>query len=210
MASPRSRRVVRAGTPLVGLLLAGVLVWSASSAAFTATTTAGPNSLTAGVVSLTNNRGPAGSYVVNGTAPFVVVNTKPGRNQQQCITVRSNGGIAGGLKFYVSGVTGTGLQNRLQMRVQRVALPPGTGAGTTIPANCAGYPAAGNVTIHNTFLPALPTSWTAAPSSLALPAGVTSNTAYRIRWTFVSTGTNAGDNLLQGSTAAATFNWELQ
>jgi hypothetical protein len=96
------------------------------------------------------------------------------------------------------------------MRVQRVALPTGTGAGTTIPVNCAGYPAAGNVTIHNVFLTALPTSWAGATPSIAVPAGVTSNTAYRIRWTFVSTGTNAGDNALQASTAGATFNWELQ
>jgi hypothetical protein len=194
----------------VGLLLAGVLVWSASSAAFTATTTTGTNNWTAGTVGLTNNRGPGGSYVVNGTASFVVNNIRPGQNQQRCITVRSDGGVAGNLKFFVTGVSGTGLQNRLQMRVQRVVLPTGTGAGTTIPANCAGYPGAGNLTIHNVFLPALPTSWAAAAPSVALPAGVTSNTAYRIRWTFVSTGTNAGDNALQGSTAAATFNWELQ
>lgn len=210
MASPLSRRVLRTSAPLVGILLAGLLVWSASSAAFTGSTSAGTNNWTAGVVGLTNNSGPGGTYVVNGAATFTATNLRPGQNQQRCITVRSNGGVAGGLKFYVRGVTGTGLQNRLQMRVQRVALPTGTGAGTTIPVTCAGYPGAGNVTVHNVFLPTLPTSWAAAPSSIALPAGVTSNTAYRIRWTFVSTGTNAGDNLLQGTTAGADFVWELQ
>jgi hypothetical protein len=33
---------------------------------------------------------------------------------------------------------------------------------------------------------------------------------YRLSWTFATTGTNAGDNLLQGKTVTAGFTWELQ
>jgi hypothetical protein len=187
-----------------------LLVWHASSAAFTATTRAPGNAWTAGLVSLTNSTGPGGTYAVVGTARFTAVDIKPGQAQQRCLTVRGDGGFAGGMRFRVQNVTGTGLQNRLRLRVQRVVLPTGTGPGTTIPATCAGYPTAGNLTIHNAFLPTLPTTYAAATSTVLLPGGVTSNVAYRIRWTFVSTGSTAGDNALQGTTAAADLVWELR
>jgi hypothetical protein len=204
------RTLVRVAAPLAGLLAAGLLTYTASTAAFTATTTSPGNVFDAGQLSLTNNTGPGGTYAVTGTARFTAVNIRPGQALQRCITVRSDGGAAGGLRFRAENVTGTGLQNRLRIRVQRVVLPTGTGPGTTIPATCTGYPTTGNLTIHNVFLPALPTTYAAGTNTVALPSGVTSNVAYRIRWTFVSTGSNASDNLLQGTTAAADLVWELR
>ena len=204
------RRLLRAAAPIVGLALAGLLTYTASSAAFTGSTVSPGNTWEAGELSLTNSTGPGGTYAVTGTARFTAANIRPGQAQQRCLTVRSDGATAGGLRFRAENVSGTGLQNRLRIRVQRVVLPTGTGPGTTIPANCAGYPTLGNLTIHNVFLPALPTTYAAGTNTVALPSGATSNVAYRIRWTFVSTGTNAGDNLLQGSSAAADLVWELQ
>jgi predicted ribosomally synthesized peptide with SipW-like signal peptide len=206
----RRRRLLRAAAPLAGLLAAALLVWQGSTAAFTQATTAPGNAFSSGTVVLTNNTGPGGTFLQTGNARFNVAGIKPGQQQQQCVSVRSTGSLGGSLRFFTQGVTGTGLQNRLRIRVQRVALPTGTGAGTSIPANCAGYPGAGNVTLHNVFLPTLPTTYAAGNATRTLTGGVVENTAYRIRWTFVSTGTNAGDNLLQGSTAGATFVWQVQ
>jgi hypothetical protein len=204
------RRAVRAAAPVAGLLVAGLLTYSASTAAFTASTTSPGNSWEAGQVTLTNSTGPGNSYLATGQARFSLTGIVPGQQQQRCITVRSDGGFAGGLRFHTANVGGTGLQNRLRIRVQRAVLPTGTGAGTTIPAGCAGYPAGSSTTIHNAFLPNLPTSYASATNTVALPAGVTSNVAYRIRWTFVSTGSSAGDNPFQGTSAQADLVWELQ
>jgi hypothetical protein len=209
MAQSR-RRATRLAAPVAGLLIAGLLTYSASTAAFTSTTISPGNAWEAGQVTLTNSTGPGNSYLVNGQARFTVSGIVPGQQQQRCITVRSDGGIAGGLRFHVANVGGTGLQSRLRIRVQRAVLPNGTGPGTTIPAGCAGYPAGSSTTIHNVFLPALPASYAAATDTVALAAATTSSVAYRIRWTFVSTGSSAGDNAYQGTSAQADFVWELQ
>ena len=58
-------------------------------------------------------------------------------------------------------------------------------------------------------LTALPVSYAGAVPSVAVPVG-TQLVAYRIAYTFATTGTNAGDNLLQGKTVTAGFTWELQ
>jgi len=215
MRTTRSqRRMVRAIAPVVGLLAAGLLVWQGSYAAFTASTSSPGNSWTSGTVALTNNTGAAGAFVVTGTASFSVTNIKPGQSGSACVTVRSTGTVAGNGRFYVQNVTGTlapALAPQIQLTVDVGALPNGTGAGTSIPASCAGAPALANI-INGVALNALPTSYGATGNSwtLAGGTGVTENRVYKITWTFATTGTNAGDNLLQGRSAGADFVWEVQ
>ena len=214
LASRSQRRALRAGAPLLGLLAAGLLVWQGSTAAFTASTTSPANAWNAGTVALTSNTGAAGAFVVNGTARFSVANIKPGQTGQACVTVRSTGTVPGNGRFYVQGVTGTiapALAPQIQLTVDVGTLPNGTGAGATIPSSCAGAPALTNV-LTNVALTALPTSYAASTNSwtLAGGTGVTENRVYRITWTFATTGTNAGDNLLQGRSAGADFVWEVQ
>jgi len=206
----RHRRRAGAIAPLTGLVLVGLLVWQGSSAAFQAATTAPGDAWSAGSMTLNSNTGPADSFVVSGGARFVAANVKPGQLQQRCVTVRSLGTLPGSVKWFASNVGGTGLEARLRVRVQRVILPTGTGPGTSVPTNCAGFPGAGVVTLFNGFLPNAPASFAAASNPWAVAGGVTSNAVYRIRWTFVSTGSNAGDNVFQGTTAAADFQWEMQ
>lgn len=206
----RYRRSVRVIAPLTGILLAGALVWQGSSAAFQATTTSPGDAWNAGSVTLNSNTGPADSFVVSGGARFVATGITPGQQQQRCVTVRSMGSVPGSVKWFATNVAGTGLETQLRVRVQRVVLPTGTGPGTSIPPNCAGFPGAGIVTIFNQFLPTAPGSFAAATNPWVVAGGVTENAVYRIRWTFVSTGSNAGDNALQGSTASADFQWEMQ
>jgi hypothetical protein len=77
-------------------------------------------------------------------------------------------------------------------------------------ASCATFPAAGLTNVAtNVALTALPTTYAAAVGAVAVPAA-TQLVAYRLTYTFASTGSNAGDNLLQNKTATAKFTWELQ
>jgi hypothetical protein len=214
LESRSQRRAVRALAPLVGLMAAGLLVWQGSTAAFTASTTSPSNAWNAGTVALTNNTGAGGTFVTNGTASFTVANIKPGQTGQACVTVRSTGSVPAAGRFYVQNVTGTiapALAPQIQLTVESGTLPNGTGAGATIPASCAGAPAFTPV-LTNTALTALPTSYAAAANSWTLAGGtaVTENRVYRITWNFATTGTNAGDNLLQGRSAGADFVWEVQ
>jgi hypothetical protein len=214
LSTPARRRFARASAPLVGLLLAGMLVWQGSNAAFTATTTSPNNAWNAGTVTLTSNTGAAGAFVQTGNAVFSVANIKPGSTGFACVTVRSTGSVPGVGRFYVQNVTGTiapALAPQIRLTVDVGALPNGTGPGTNVPASCTGAPVLSNV-ISNVALTSLPTTYAAATSSwtLAGGTGVTENRVYRITWTFDTTGTNAGDNLLQGRSAGADFVWEVQ
>jgi hypothetical protein len=214
ISTPTRRRIVRALAPLCGLMLAGGLVWQGSNAAFTATTNAPGNAWNAGTVNLTSNTGAAGAFVASGTARFAVSNIKPGDTGTACVTVRSTGTSPSIGRFYVQNVTGTiapALAPQIKLTVGYGTLPNGTGVGTNIPAACTGAPAITNY-ITNIALTALPTSYAAAANSwtLAGGTGVTENRVYRITWSFDTTGTNAGDNLLQGRSAGADFVWEVQ
>lgn len=212
--SPRRRRtILRASAPFIGLLIAGMLVWQGSNAAFTASTSAAGNAWNAGTVSLQNNS-VDGTFRSAGQATFSVNNIKPGSTGTACVTVRSTGSVPSTGRFYVQNVTGTiapALAPQIQLSVEVGALPNGTGAGTSIPASCAGAPAFSAV-LTNVALTAMPGSYAAAGNSWTLAGGtaVTENRVYRITWTFATTGTNAGDNLLQGRSAGADFVWEVQ
>jgi uncharacterized membrane protein len=60
-----------------------------------------------------------------------------------------------------------------------------------------------------TALNALPTTYATGVGSTAVPAG-TRYVAYKFTYTFTSTGTNPGDNALQGTNAQSDFSWEIQ
>jgi hypothetical protein len=81
---------------------------------------------------------------------------------------------------------------------------------TNVASNCTGFPTTGTITNlgTNVALSAYPATYGAA-TPINVAAG-TQRVAYRITWTLNTTGTNAGDNLLQGSTAQADLNWEIQ
>jgi predicted ribosomally synthesized peptide with SipW-like signal peptide len=75
----RSGKVLAAAVPL-GMLASGVLIWQASYAAFSATTTNPNNTFSAGTVTLTDNRQPS-------TVMFNPTGLKPGSTASACIKV---------------------------------------------------------------------------------------------------------------------------
>jgi hypothetical protein len=90
----RTQKVLAAAVPL-GVLASGVLVWQASYAAFSATTTNPNNTFSAGTVTLTDNRQPS-------TVMFNPTGLKPGSTGSACIKVTYNGSLAANVKMYVA------------------------------------------------------------------------------------------------------------
>ena len=126
----RGRLLVLAGVPF-GLLGSGLLVWQASYAAFTGTTTTTGSTLTTGTVVLQNNV---------GTGLISVNPIKPGQAGSACINVAYNGTLnpSGPVKIY-SGSTvtdGKGIATKLFFSVEAIA--GGAATTSTVPAAPSG------------------------------------------------------------------------
>jgi hypothetical protein len=215
MSRTNRRRTVRAVAPVAGLLAAGLLVWQGSYAAFSATTNNTADAWSTGNLILTNNggltgySGSTGAIFAGTTLGQPENNIKIGATGTKCITVQSGGSFAGNLALYRGLVTGTGsvaLAPQIGVTIDAAAIA----VAGNVASNCIGFPTTGTITNlgTNVALSAYPSTYAAA-TPLAVAAG-TQRVAYRITWTLNSTGSNAGDNLLQGATAQADLNWEIQ
>ena len=98
----RTAAVTRLGIIAMGFLLVGVLVLTASRAAFTATTNNSANSLDAATVTLTDDD--------SASAMFIVSNMVPGQQEVRCILVSYTGSVAdpAGVKLYSGGYADSG------------------------------------------------------------------------------------------------------
>ena len=201
----RRRRALRAAAPVAGLLAAGLLVWQGSYAAFSATTQNNTDAWTSGSLALTNNGGTA-VYAGTTTATFNELALKPGSTGTKCITVKSTGTAAGSLAFYRSALADSAPSLGAQIQVTIDAAP----VVADVLVGCGGFPAVGLTNVATgVALTALPTTFATAVGPVAVAAG-TQLVAYRIAWTFATTGTTAGDNALQSKTVTAGFTWEMQ
>jgi hypothetical protein len=204
--SDRRRRVVRATAPAAGLLAAGLLVWQGSYAAFSATTTDNSNAWSTGSLVLTNNGGTA-TYQAATTATFGGTSLKPGSTGTTCLTVKSAGNSAGSLAMYentlVDSTPSLGAQIQLTVTAATVT--------SDVLANCTGFPTSGTTTIATSVpLTTFPTTYVGATTQIPVAAGASILTAYKVAWTFATTGTTPGDSALMGKTVTAGFTWELQ
>lgn len=193
--SIRTRRIVsRSGGP-VAVLLAGLLVWQGSNAAFTAETHNAGNNWETGSVLLTDDD--------NGAAMFAASNLTPAQTGQKCIEVTATSTVAGVVKTYVQALTAGGLQNNILITVERGT--PGDFADCstfTATATEAEQTLAALYASHASFANGV-LSWTKG-------TGVES-ASYRFSWEFDVTGlTEAQTNALQGTDVMANFEWELQ
>jgi hypothetical protein len=201
----RRRRVVRATAPAFGLLAAGLLVWQGSYAAFSATTVDTNNAWATGSLALTNNGGGA-VYSASTSATFGGNNLKPGSTGTTCLTVKSVGTSAGTLAMYESSLVDSAPSLGAQIQLTVTEGVP----ATDVLANCVGFPVAGVTTVAtNQPLSTFPTTFATATGTTAVATGTVLE-AYKVVWTFVSTGTNPGDTALMGKTATAGFTWEIQ
>jgi hypothetical protein len=200
----RKRHLIRIIAPAVGLLAAGLLVWQGSYAAFSATTTDTGNAWAAGTMVLTNNGGTA-TYSASTSATFGGTNLKPGSTGTTCLTVKSTASAAGTLAMYRSALTDSTPSLGAQIQLTITEGVP----ATDVLANCTGFPTTGLTTVAtNQPLSTFPTTFATATGTTGVAAGTVLE-AYKVVWTFVTTGTNPGDTALMGKTVTAGFTWEV-
>jgi hypothetical protein len=204
----RRRRALRVAAPVAGLLAAGLLVWQGSYAAFSAQTDNGTQTWSTGSLTLTNDGG-TGTYAASTTAIFNETNLKiPSSTVSRCLTVRT-GGAGGTLNFYrgaISGTNSAGLAPQVSLVIR--AMPTAT-VDPNVTTNCTNFNSGTASTIATTTLSALPTTYGTGLGSIVVPNGARF-VAYQFTYQLTSTGSNAGDNALQSSSAQAQFNWEIQ
>ena len=199
----RRRRALRAAAPLAALLVAALLVWQGSNAAFSAITDNTANAWTTGSLTLTNNGGGT-TYAASTTGIFAETNLKPGDTGAKCITVHSGGTLPGSLRIYRGAVTGTNsaaLAAVLDVSVDAVVV----GAATNVQANCTGYTGGTSGAVYTGTLNGMSTTYAgAAGTSVALTGGA-ERVVYRIGWTVNSSAGNS----VQSSSAQADLVWEV-
>lgn len=193
----RTRRVVALTAAPLAILVAGLLVWQGSNAAFTARTQNVGNNWATGSVTLSDDD--------TGTAAFSVQNATPGATGSRCLTVTSTSTVAGIVKPYVARLGAQGLESYIFIQMQQ-----GTGGGF---ASCAGFVADGP------GLPAAPLSTLstinhdfATGGTPWATTGVSGESkTYQVTWTFNTTGlTQPEIDALQGKSVSVDVVWELQ
>lgn len=212
MSRTTRRRTVRAVAPVAGLLAAGLLVWQGSTAAFSASTVNTGDAWTTGNLVLNNNGGVGTTYTGTTAALITASNLGPSSTATRCITVDSDGSIAGSLKFYRGVVTDTNVANPLSNLSTKVNLAVNAAvltAGQTVDSSCiasagiVAFPGA-STAVYTGTLNALPTTY--AGTGMAVAAGTNERVAYRITWTIDPTT----DNTFQSASTVANLVWEIQ
>lgn len=209
-----SRGAALAAAPLA-LLASGALVYQASNAAFTGTTTS-TAAFAAGTVTLTNSAGVA----------FNVSGLKPGDTATQCIDVTYTGSLPSTVKLYLTSFASTGaaapnsLADFLQIMVQESA--------TTCAANTGYSYIAGSSSTSGVSLFSLKTSATSFSSgAIGSWTNATTNAVHSYKVTywlpeygaggsnpaFGAAGAPASQSVfdgVQGATTGATLTWEAR
>jgi hypothetical protein len=195
--SIRTRRIMsRSGGP-VAVLLAGLMVWQGSNAAFSSDTRNVGNSWETGSVALTDDDG--------GTAMFQVQDLTPGDSGEKCIVVTASSSVPGVVKTYVADLAADGLEPYIKLTIQE-----GTGGAFD---DCTGF--APIWTYPSEALSALFTDHSDYSTGL-LPwatAGVPSgeSMSYRFSWVFdVGSLDQTAIDGLQGKAVSVNIGWELQ
>ena len=192
-ATPPSRHSVRLGglvAVAVGLLLSGVLTWTTSYAAFSATTQNGANSWATGRVQLDTDR---------TTALLQVDELWPGATGSRCLTVTSSGSVPGEVRLYGAGLTGPAL---LAANIRLDVVQGSTGSA----ADCSDFVPAAAPPSFTSTLAAYPTGYAAGGSPWVLAGDVGEQRVYRVSYTV---DPNA-DNATQAQTATMSLVWEVR
>lgn len=181
----------RLAVVVTAVTIGSLLIASGSRAAFTAKSTNGSNSWTAGTVILTDDDAES--------AMFSLTNLAPGDGGTKCINVTYTGSLTADVKLY-GPVAGDGLAPYLTTTIEI-----GTGAAGGATGDCTGFTATSTLFNAGT-LADFGTAHSSFTNGLGGFTGATNPTtmSYRI------TTSVADDTLAQGKTATATFTWEAQ
>jgi hypothetical protein len=190
------RRAIAAVLALLGVLLASSVIWQASNAAFTATTTNGVNSFSTGTVAITDND--------SGTALFSVTALKPGSTGTACIRVTYSGSLAAAVKLYTAASPAAAATNSLDTYI---TLQVEEGAFSVQPAYpaCTTFTANPVTPIYNGLL----SNFTSTETSYATGSGTWAPSGSATKdYRFTYTLSNSAPNSVTNSSASLTFEWE--
>ncbi|MEU7904999.1 hypothetical protein [Actinoplanes sp. NPDC049118] len=179
--------VAAAVTVAGGIAVSSGVMWQASSAAFTASTSNAADTWTAGTVALGDDD--------TGSAMFAATNLRPGSTGAKCIKLTYNGSLSGNVRLYSSAVSGA-LAPYVDLVVEE-----GTGGDF---GSCTGFTPAG--TDFSGTLSTFGTTKTDFTSGVGTfaPTGAGQARTYRFTYTVNALTPDAA----QGATASATFNWQ--
>jgi hypothetical protein len=195
--SSRTRRIISVSAAPVAVLLAGLMVWQGSNAAFSAHSRNVGNSWETGSVALDDDDG--------GAAAFQVQDLTPGDVGEKCIVVTASSSVPGVVKFNLADLAPNGLEDYIQFKMEM-----GTGGSFD---DCAGF---SPTAIHDFEPLSLQAIQHTSYSDGILPwttLGVASgeSMSYRFSWEFdVGSLDQAGINALQGTASSVNLVWELQ
>ena len=181
----RNRRI---GVSMAAVLLVGVLVVTASSAAFSDTTDNSGNTWSAGTVILTDDD--------LGSAMFAVSDMAPLASVTECIVVTYSGTLLPSDVNLYGVSAGTGLDAYLDVTIEE-------GSGGVF-GNCTGFIASS--TIYTGTL----ANFSATHTNFTNGAGAWNPAANPESKTYRFTVSLQDNNLAQGLNATATFTWEAQ
>jgi len=192
----RTRRLATLVIGPTAILVAGLLVWNGSNAAFTASTRNTGNNWETGSVTLSDDD--------LGAAAFRVSGVVPGQTGSKCLVVTSQSTVPGQVRVYVANLGAQGLEGNIT-----VSLQSGTGGSF---ADCTGFTATAtlpplslsviNAGIHDYATGVLPWNTTGTPGEAKV---------YKATWTFDVTGlTQTQIDALQGKSTSVDVVWELQ
>lgn len=196
----KSRKVLAALATPVAVVAAGAMVYQASYAAFTGTTSNTGNEWSTGSVNLTDDD--------SGSAMFQVQNLLPGQSQSKCIRVTANASVPSTVKGYT--VTPVKSAKGLEQHID-ISIESGDGGSF---ANCTGFTPDGVTSIPDTpmsLLMAGATDWSNAMGAWAVAGTGPESKTYRISYKFDTAGLTQGEiDALQGSRVGVGIQWEMR
>ena len=189
--SRKARYLSAAVAATAAVATSGTMVFTSSSAAFTASTANPGNTWTTGAAPVLTDDDSSDTVMFNAT------NLGPGDTGQRCIAVTSTStNPTRDLRFYTTRADSNTLGTQLTITVER-------GTGGTF-ANCSGFSSA--ATIVNTTLDQVPGTYAAATGTSVTVASGTATTVYRISYSLPSNLSST----YASRTTQATFNWEIR
>lgn len=192
--SSRSARLAKWGSIPAGFLLSALLVWQASHAAFSDSTSNPDNNWQAGSVTLTDDDA--------GSALFDAKNLTPRDSAERCIVGTYEGSVPAELKLYGENASSTkDLDGHLHLEI--VA---GTGGSF---GSCEGFTPHDAPKVYDGTLANFASTYTNYASGIAIgetTGNGSESMTYRFRYTLAKTAPNS----VQGGTAGIGFTWEAK
>ena len=188
-AGRRGSRLGLAAALAIGMVGSGVLVYQASFAAFTATTSNTGNSWETGSVDLADDDGGSALF---STAQHGLLHG--GEWGERCITVTASGSLASTVTMSAT-ATGT-LAPSIELTVERAP-------ATSVPVDCTGFDRDTSAPVYAGALSGLPAALTTEATSERWSATTGTAHTYLIRWELPE----GDDAVVQNASAEAAFTW---